>query len=103
ERGCEVLVPAPSYPLFSFLAALEDVALVSYPLDRARGFRVDLHALESAIGPRTRAVVLVHPNNPTGSFLRRDEAAAIEQLARGRGRAPAVRAGFGATTHRTRA
>src|SRR5262249_46367696 len=52
ERGDEVLVPAPSYPLFSFLAALEDVTLVPYPLLRAEGFRVDLGALEAAAGPR---------------------------------------------------
>lgn len=99
ERGDEVLVPAPSYPLFSFLAALEDVALVPYPLDRDRGFRVDLHALEAAMGPRTRAVVLVHPNNPTGSFLRRDEAAAVERLARGRGLALIVDEVFGDYAH----
>ena len=99
ERGDEVLVPAPSYPLFSFLAALEDVALVPYPLDRARGFRVDLDALEASVGPRTRAIVLVHPNNPTGSFLRRDEAAAIERLARRRGLALIVDEVFGDYAH----
>src|SRR5262249_56531784 len=71
ERGDEVLIPAPSYPLFAFLAALEDVALVPYPLVREEGFRVDLHALEARIGPRTRAMVLVHPNNPTAPVLRR--------------------------------
>ena len=95
ERGDEVLIPAPSYPLFSFLAALEDVTLVPYPLDRQRGFRVDLDALEAAVGPRTRAIVLVHPNNPTGSFLRRDEALAIEHLARRHGLALIVDEVFG--------
>jgi aspartate/methionine/tyrosine aminotransferase len=85
ERGDEVLVPAPSYPLFSFLAALEDAVLVPYPLARAEGFRVDLGALEAAVGPRSRAVVLVHPNNPTGSFVRRDDAAALARLCRDRG------------------
>lgn len=85
ERGDEVLVPAPSYPLFSFLAALEDVELASYPLVREEGWRVDLAALEAAIGDETRAIVLVHPNNPTGSFVRRDEARAIEELARRHG------------------
>jgi aspartate/methionine/tyrosine aminotransferase len=85
ERGDEVLVPAPSYPLFSFLAALEDTTLVPYPLLRAEGFRIDLGALEAAAGPRARAVVLVHPNNPTGSFVRRDEAAALSRLCQGRG------------------
>jgi hypothetical protein len=99
ERGDEVLVPAPSYPLFSFLAALEDVALVPYPLERAAGFRVDLHALEAAVGPRTRAIVLVHPNNPTGSFVRRDEAAAVERLARRHGLALIVDEVFGDYAH----
>lgn len=95
ERGDEVLIPAPSYPLFDFLAALEDVTLVPYPLLRDQGFRVDLHELEARIGPRTRAVILVHPNNPTGSFVRRDEAAAVEQLARRRGLALIVDEVFG--------
>lgn len=81
ERGDEVLVPAPSYPLFAFLAALEDVTLVPYPLRRDERFRADLSELEARIGPRTRAIVLVHPNNPTGTFVRRDEAAAIERIA----------------------
>jgi aspartate/methionine/tyrosine aminotransferase len=99
ERGDEVLVPAPSYPLFSFLATLEEVTLVTYPLDRARGFRVDTDALEDAAGPRTRAIVLVHPNNPTGSFVRREEARAIEAIARRRGMALVVDEVFGDYAH----
>lgn len=81
ERGDKVLVPAPSYPLFAFLAALEDVELVPYPLMREAGFRVDLHALEAAIDDDTKAILLVHPNNPTGSFVRRDEVLALEAIA----------------------
>lgn len=81
ERGDKVLVPAPSYPLFAFLAALEDVELVPYPLMREAGFCIDLHALEAAIDEDTKAILLVHPNNPTGSFVRRDEADALEALA----------------------
>jgi hypothetical protein len=81
ERGDRVLVPAPSYPLFAFLAALEDVELVPYPLMREEGFRIDLHALEAAIDEDTKAILLVHPNNPTGSFVRRDEADALEEIA----------------------
>jgi hypothetical protein len=99
ERGDEVLVPAPSYPLFGFLAALEDVTLVPYPLVREEGFRLDLDALASRIGPRTRAVVLVHPNNPTGTFVRRDEAAALERLARRHGLALVVDEVFGDYAH----
>jgi aspartate/methionine/tyrosine aminotransferase len=95
ERGDEVLVPAPSYPLFSFLAALEDVSLVPYPLVRAEHFRIDLAALAAAAGPRARAVILVHPNNPTGSFVRRDEAAEVAALCRDRGLALIVDEVFG--------
>jgi len=85
ERGDKVLVPAPSYPLFDFLAALEDVELAPYPLVREEGFRIDLGALEEAIDERTRAVIVVHPNNPTGTFTRRDEAEALDDLCRRHG------------------
>jgi aspartate/methionine/tyrosine aminotransferase len=69
-----VLVPSPSYPLFGWIAASQRVRLVTYPLQRDAGFRIDMSALVRAIDARTRAIVLVHPNNPTGSFVRRDEA-----------------------------
>ncbi len=81
ERGDRVLVPAPSYPLLSFLASLEDVELVPYPLARDEGWRVDLSAIEASIDDRTRAIILVHPNNPTGTLVRRDEACALDALA----------------------
>ena len=97
DRGDEVLVPAPSYPLLAFLAALEEVTLVPYPLVRAEGFRADLAAIEAASRerPRARAIIIVHPNNPTGTFLRRDEAAAITRLAAERGMALVVDEVFG--------
>src|SRR6266850_2040911 len=75
----EVLIPSPSYPLFDFLAEIQDVKLVRYPLvysTRARkagndhGWQIDFHALEQAITARTRAVIVVHPNNPTGHFTK---------------------------------
>jgi aspartate/methionine/tyrosine aminotransferase len=80
--GDEILVPAPSYPLFEMLAALEGVELVRYPLAYAagRGWRIDRDALERALGPRTRAIVVVHPNNPTGSFAVEEERAWLEDL-----------------------
>jgi alanine-synthesizing transaminase len=90
-----VLIPQPSYPLFSFLADLEDVTLTPYPLVREEGFRVDLAALEAAVSERTRAILLVHPNNPTGTFVRRDEAQALEALAARRGLALIVDEVFG--------
>jgi alanine-synthesizing transaminase len=67
--GDELLVPKPSYPLFEFLADLEDVKLVPYPLIYDHGWQMDFHSLEKAVTPRTRGVVVVHPNNPTGSYV----------------------------------
>jgi alanine-synthesizing transaminase len=78
----EVLVPKPSYPLFDFLADLQDVRLVPYPLLYDHGWQIDLPTLEMAITPRTRAVVLVHPNNPTGSYVSEEEQARLNQLCR---------------------
>src|SRR5215469_14643898 len=68
--GDEILVPNPSYPLLEFLADLEDVKLVPYPLIYDHGWQMDLHSLERALTGRTRGVVVVHPNNPTGSYVR---------------------------------
>jgi alanine-synthesizing transaminase len=82
DPGDEVLVPAPSYPLFDFLAGLESVAVRPYPLLLADGeWHVDLPALAASVGPRSRAIVVVNPNNPTGSFLKKDEAAALAEIA----------------------
>ena len=67
--GDEVLVPKPSYPLFEFLADLEDVNLAPYPLLYDHGWQIDFHSLHQAVTGKTRAVVLVHPNNPTGSYV----------------------------------
>lgn len=85
EPDDQVLVPAPSYPLFDFLARLNDVQLVPYPLLYDHGWQLDLHSLESAISPRTRAVVVVNPNNPTGSFVKRQELDALNTLCARRG------------------
>jgi alanine-synthesizing transaminase len=71
--GDEVLIPAPSYPLFDLLADIQDVKLVRYPLVYDHGWQIDFHALEQAITPCTRAVVVVHPNNPTGHFTKHAE------------------------------
>ncbi len=78
----EVLVPKPSYPLFDFLADLQDVKLVPYPLIYDHGWQIDFPTLEQAITEKTRAVVLVHPNNPTGSFVSADEQARLNELCR---------------------
>jgi aspartate/methionine/tyrosine aminotransferase len=78
DPGDEALVPMPSYPLFDYLASLESVKARRYPLRYHEGWWLDLDALEAAITPRTRGVVLVNPNNPTGSYLKRSE---FERLA----------------------
>lgn len=87
EPGDEVLVPQPGYPLFDFLASIQDVSPVAYPLIYDHGWHVDLHALEQALTPRTRAVIVVHPNNPTGSFVSHEERRALAELCAGRGMA----------------
>jgi aspartate/methionine/tyrosine aminotransferase len=70
-------VPAPSYPLFEHLATFESVRLVPYALAYDGGWHVDLPSVRSAIEPRTRAILVVSPNNPTGSYLKKDELAAL--------------------------
>src|SRR5436190_1369148 len=69
DPGDRVLVPSPSYPLLEPLAALEGVRLGAFPLTLADRWRLDLAALERAADARTRAIVLVQPNHPTGSCL----------------------------------
>jgi aspartate/methionine/tyrosine aminotransferase len=64
----EILVPKPSYPLFEFLADLQDVKLTPYPLIYDAGWQIDFPSLYQAVNHRARAVVVVHPNNPTGSY-----------------------------------
>ena len=78
--GDEVLVPRPSYPLFELLASLEGVAVRQYPLRYQEGWWIDVPALRESIGPRTRAIVVVNPNNPTGSYLKREEFEALALL-----------------------
>ena len=81
EPGDEVLVPQPSYPLFDLLARLSDVETRGYPLRFQDRWQTDLYALEEAITPRTRAIVVVHPNNPTGHFAGEEEQRLMDQLA----------------------
>ena len=83
--GDSILVPRPSYPLFEFLASMESVEIRQYPMIYQGGWGIDLDALADAVMPRTRAIVVVNPNNPTGSYLKQPELAAIERLAARRG------------------
>lgn len=79
DAGDNVLVPRPSYPLFDFLAALEGVELRPYELNYIHpvGWRMDFASLARAVDERTRAVILVNPNNPTGSYLKCSELGAL--------------------------
>jgi alanine-synthesizing transaminase len=83
--GDEVLVPKPSYPLFEFLADLADVKLVPYPLLYDHGWQIDFDSLYKAVTARSRAVILVHPNNPTGSYVSTAETTALNTLCGDRG------------------
>jgi aspartate/methionine/tyrosine aminotransferase len=78
--GDEVLIPAPSYPLFGFLAEIQDVKLVRYPLIYDHGWHIDFHSLEQAITSRTRGVIVVNPNNPTGHFVKESELARLNEI-----------------------
>ncbi len=81
----EVLVPRPSYPLFEYLAAMESVTVKPYPLRYDGSWHIDFAALERAAGSRTRAVAVVNPNNPTGSYLKKNEWTRLAAWAASRG------------------
>jgi len=82
NAGDELLVPKPSYPLFEFLADLQDVKLVPYPLIYDHGWQMDFPTLEKAVTERTRGVVVVHPNNPTGSYVQAVEMESLNAFCR---------------------
>jgi aspartate/methionine/tyrosine aminotransferase len=85
DPGDEVLVPVPSYPLFEHLTRLDAVRAAAYPLEPHGAWSIDLDALRSAVTDRTRAVLVVSPNNPTGSFLKRAELESLATFCAGRG------------------
>ena len=78
--GDEILVPKPSYPLFEFLADLADVKLVPYPLLYDHGWQIDFDSLYKAATAQSRAVIVVHPNNPTGSYASSAEISALNDF-----------------------
>jgi aspartate/methionine/tyrosine aminotransferase len=82
DPGDEVLVPSPSYPLFEFLADIQDVKLVPYELVYDHGWQIEFESLRRAITPRSRAIMVVHPNNPTGHFTRSWELERLNALCR---------------------
>ena len=80
DPGSEILVAQPGYPLFDFLAVLDDVGLKAAPLLYDQGWQIDPEGFRRAITADTRAIVLVHPNNPTGHFTKPWEAAELARL-----------------------
>lgn len=85
NRGDEVLIPSPGYPLLDFLADLCDVKLIRYPLVYDHGWQIDFVALAAAASERTRAVIVVHPNNPTGHYTCEREQAQLVHFCAERG------------------
>ena len=73
NTGDEILIPQPSYPLFEYLCQLNDVAFRHYCLTYNGEWQIDFESFRSGFTNRTRAIVLVHPNNPTGSYLKQNE------------------------------
>lgn len=82
DPGSEIVVPQPGYPLFDFLAVLDDVRVKLAPLVYDHGWQIDPEGFRRTITPATRAIVLVHPNNPTGHFTKPWEAAELASLCR---------------------
>jgi aspartate/methionine/tyrosine aminotransferase len=80
DAGEEVLIAAPSYPLFDFLAQIEDVRLVPYPLVYDHGWQIDFDGLREQITARTKAIAVVHPNNPTGHYTKDAERRELERI-----------------------
>jgi aspartate/methionine/tyrosine aminotransferase len=86
DPGDALLVPTPSYPLFDFLADIQDVKLVPYELVYDHGWQMDFASLQGAMerartaGARCRAVLVVHPNNPTGSYVKAHEAEELDRI-----------------------
>jgi alanine-synthesizing transaminase len=85
DPGGEIVVPQPGYPLFDFLAGLDDVRLKFAPLVYDHGWQIDPEGFRRAVTPETRAIVLVHPNNPTGHFTKTWEAEELGRICREHG------------------
>jgi alanine-synthesizing transaminase len=84
DPGSEILVPVPGYPLLEVLTSLDAARLVPYRnlYDESRGWSVDMERLANTVSNRTKAIVVVSPNNPTGAFLKQDELEEITELCR---------------------
>ena len=82
DPGSEILAVQPGYPLFDFLADLDDVHLKAAPLVYNEGWQIDVEGIRRAITPQSRAIVIVHPNNPTGHFTKPWEAEELAKICR---------------------
>jgi alanine-synthesizing transaminase len=82
DPGSEILIAQPGYPLFDFLAVLDDVRLKAAPLVYDHGWQIDPEGFRRAITTETRAIVVVHPNNPTGHFTKPWEGEELARLCR---------------------
>jgi alanine-synthesizing transaminase len=82
DNGDEVLVPAPDYPLWTAAASLAGGTAVHYVCDEQAGWAPDLDDIRSKVTDRTRAIVVINPNNPTGAVYPREVLEAIAQVAR---------------------
>jgi len=82
DPGDRVLIPRPSYPLFDYLASVESLVADSYSLVYDGSWGIDLETIRRRIEPRTRALLLVHPNNPTGSYVKKTEHDALITMCR---------------------
>jgi len=85
DPGDDILCPTPSYPLFDTIAALSGIQVNHYKLKETTRWEIDFDQLRSVIGPRTKAIVLISPHNPTGSVATADEVKALAKLAEARG------------------
>ena len=85
DPGDEVLIAQPSYPLFDFVAQIDDVRLVPYPLVYDHGWQIDFGGLRECVTAKTKAIALVHPNNPTGHFTKDAERRELENICQQRG------------------
>jgi aspartate/methionine/tyrosine aminotransferase len=85
DPGSEVLVPQPGYPLFDYLATLDDVRIKAAPLVYHNGWQIDFEGVRRAITAQTKAIVVVHPNNPTGHFTKHWEAEELASICRANG------------------
>src|SRR5262245_47716117 len=83
DPGDQVLVPRPSYPLFQYLSGLEEVEANGYPLQLHGAWEIGLESLRDSLTSRTRAIVVVSPNNPTGNYLKQQELETLSAVAAG--------------------